>query len=489
MTFELEQLVRSTVKNRCETQTLEVKAAAQGAPKVYDSLSSFSNQNEGGIIVFGIDEQAGFSVCGVYNAQDLQKKIHGQCEGMTPQVRPVFDTATIDGKTVVAAYINGRPMSERPVYRTTQGITEGTYTRIGDADIRMTATELYEIESFKEGRRDDTSTTPAADFSMLDDKKVTQFIINAAKERPLLSRRSDDEILSLTGATQGDKPTLAGMMTLGDYPQRVYPNLCITAIAVNGTALQPDNDGERFIDNKRYEGTIEEMLEGALGFVARNGKTKVTIRGRKRIDIPEYPETAVREIITNALMHRDYGPYCNGTPIRLVMFSDRLECWNPGGVYGGQSINDLGYANMPTRNPTLVSILEIEKIAENRHSGIPVIRDEARTHGVRQPEFVDQKGSFLVRFFNGSTETNTGAHEATPRQDKNGLRPVNVENNILAYCSEPRSAQEIANHVGRSLQYTRREYIRPMVEAGRLSLTLPDKPKSKYQRYQSTATA
>lgn len=489
MTFELEQLVRSTVKNRCETQTLEVKAAAQDAPKVYDSLSSFSNQNEGGIIVFGIDEQAGFSVCGVYNAQDLQKKIHGQCEGMTPQVRPVFDTATIDGKTVVAAYINGRPMSERPVYRTTRGITEGTYTRIGDADIRMTATELYEIESFKEGRRDDTSTTPAADFSMLDDKKVTQFIINAAKERPLLSRRSDDEILSLTGATQGDKPTLAGMMTLGDYPQRVYPNLCITAIAVNGTALQPDNDGERFIDNKRYEGTIEEMLEGALGFVARNGKTKVTIRGRKRIDTPEYPETAVREIITNALMHRDYGPYCNGTPIRLVMFSDRLECWNPGGVYGGQSINDLGYANMPTRNPTLVSILEIEKIAENRHSGIPVIRDEARTHGVRQPEFVDQKGSFLVRFFNGSAETNTGAHEATPRQDKNGLRPVNVENNILAYCSEPRSAQEIANHVGRSLQYTRREYIRPMVEAGRLSLTLPDKPKSKYQRYQSTATA
>ena len=489
MTFELEQLVRSTVKNRCETQTLEVKAAAQDAPKVYDSLSSFSNQNEGGIIVFGIDEQAGFSVCGVYNAQDLQKKIHGQCEGMTPQVRPVFDTATIDGKTVVAAYINGRPMSERPVYRTTRGITEGTYTRIGDADIRMTATELYKIESFKEGRRDDTSTTPAADFSMLDDKKVTQFIINAAKERPLLSRRSDDEILSLTGATQGDKPTLAGMMTLGDYPQRVYPNLCITAIAVNGTALQPDNDGERFIDNKRYEGTIEEMLEGALGFVARNGKTKVTIRGRKRIDTPEYPETAVREIITNALMHRDYGPYCNGTPIRLVMFSDRLECWNPGGVYGGQSINDLGYANMPTRNPTLVSILEIEKIAENRHSGIPVIRDEARTHGVRQPEFVDQKGSFLVRFFNGSAETNTGAHEATPRQDKNGLRPVNVENNILAYCSEPRSAQEIANHVGRSLQYTRREYIRPMVEAGRLSLTLPDKPKSKYQRYQSTATA
>ncbi|MEO5383847.1 Fic family protein [Bifidobacterium breve] len=47
----------------------------------------------------------------------------------------------------------------------------------------------------------------------------------------------------------------------------------------------------------------------------------------------------------------------------------------------------------------------------------------------------------------------------------------------------------MANHVGRSLQYTRREYIRPMVEAGKLSLTLPDKPKSKYQRYRLTNAA
>jgi len=111
----------------------------------------------------------------------------------------------------------------------------------------------------------------------------------------LLPRRSDDEILSLTGAMQNNKPTLAGMMTLGDYPQRIYPNLCITAIAVNGTVLQPDDGGERFIDNKRYEGTIAEMLEGALGFVARNGKTRVVIRDGKRTDIPEYPETAVRK--------------------------------------------------------------------------------------------------------------------------------------------------------------------------------------------------
>lgn len=502
MSIELQHLIQRTLTTRYETQTLEVKAAAEGTPHVYDTLSSFSNQNEGGIILFGIDEQAGFNVCGVYDAQDLQKKVHGQCEAMTPEVRSVFDTAEVDGKTVVAAYISGRPMSERPVYRTAKGITEGTYTRLGDADVRMTATELYEIETFKEGRRDDTSTSPETTLDTLDKRKTDRFILDATKERPLLARRNDDEILSLTGAVRGDHPTLAGMLTLGDYPQRAYPNLCITAIAVSGTTINPGSNGERFLDNKRYEGTIDEMLEGALSFVAHNSRTKIIITNGNCRDIPEYPETAVREIIINALMHRDYGPYSNSTPVRLTLFSDRLECWNPGGVYGGQNINDIGYANMPTRNPTLVSLLEIQHIVENRHFGIPVIREEAASHGLRQPEFIDRNGSFLVRFFNATAEpaettflTSTPTPTATQTHHDDGLPPIRRANTrqtpgitrdmILRYCTEPRSAQDIAEHLGYDTAYLRRAFLRPMVDGGALITTMPDKPRSKFQKYQA----
>lgn len=501
MVTDLEQLIRSVMKMRCETQTVEVKAAADGAPRVYDSLSSFSNQNEGGVILFGIDERRGFSLCGVYDVQDLMKKIHGQCEAMTPQVRPVFDTMVIDGKSVVALYVNGRPMSERPTYRTTKGIGEGSYVRIGDADVRMTATELYEIESFRDGRRDDVATIPGVSRSVLDDRKVSRFINVASEERPLLARRSDEEILVLTGAVKDDVPTLAGMLTLADYPQQSYPNLCITAVAVNDVTLRSHEDGTRFVDNKRYEGDISEMLEGALGFVARNSKTRTVVRDGHREDVPEYPETAVREIILNALMHRDYGPYSNGTPIRLVLFADRLECWNPGGLYGGLTVNELGYANMPTRNPTLVSMLEICKIAENRHSGIPVIRDEAQRFGLMPPEFVNQRGSFLVRFFNerrdgsereGSpslmqSQTASGESDMPAHQGAKPLRDVvRLREEIVRYCGESRSASEIAQYFGYDVQYLRREYIRPMVLSGDLTLTMPDKPRSKYQRYVSS---
>ena len=501
--LSLEEVVRSIQRKGCEGQSIEVKAASQGTPKVYDSLSSFSNQNEGGIIVFGLDESLGFEVVGVHDAQELEKAVTAQGKEMYPEVRPVYSESLIDGKTVVSAYINGKPMGERPVYRKTAGISAGSYTRIGDADARMTPTQLYEIETFKDGRRDDVSVDPQADSDMLNPGKRHDFISRAQRERPLLARRNEDEILELSGVCRRGSPTLAGLMTLGEYPQQVYPNLCITAVVVPGTKAGTGLGGERFLDNQRFEGTIDRMLEDAMAFVRRNSRTRTVIRDGVRTDIPEYPETAVREILTNALMHRDYGPYCNGTPVRLTLFADRLECWNPGGVYGGQSINDLGFANSQTRNPTLVSLLEIEGIAENRHSGIPAIREEAKQYGYKPVEFQDRQASFTVRFYSvperaGAAEANvhwTGAAESDPAKrvqvhalsgsDASGAAKTGngICDRILGFCKEPRSLEDIAHALGLGKYYVRRRYIEPLLEEDALSMTLPDKPRSKYQRY------
>ena len=78
-------------KLKCETQTLELKSGEHGCPKkLYDSLSSFSNQDEGGIIIFGVDESQDYREVGVYDAQDLQKKVNEQCLQMEPVVRPLL---------------------------------------------------------------------------------------------------------------------------------------------------------------------------------------------------------------------------------------------------------------------------------------------------------------------------------------------------------------------------------------------------------------
>ena len=90
-TEELLEKLEFVQKMKCETQTLELKSAENGCPKrLYDSLSSFSNQDEGGIIIFGIDEKQGYKEVGVYDPQEIQKKINEQCLQMEPVVRPLL---------------------------------------------------------------------------------------------------------------------------------------------------------------------------------------------------------------------------------------------------------------------------------------------------------------------------------------------------------------------------------------------------------------
>jgi len=73
--YIINDLIKQIIKTKAESQTIEVKAANKGTPRrLYDTLSSFSNQDSGGIIVFGIDESLGFKPVGVYDLQDLQKK-------------------------------------------------------------------------------------------------------------------------------------------------------------------------------------------------------------------------------------------------------------------------------------------------------------------------------------------------------------------------------------------------------------------------------
>lgn len=99
-------------------------------------------------------------------------------------------------------------------------------------------------------------------------------------------------------------------MNFSPYPQAYFPQLCITAIVVPGKEMgEIGNQGERFLDNQRIEGTISEMLESAIQFVNRNMRTKTIINPQtgKREDRTDYPITAIREAILNALVHRDYS--------------------------------------------------------------------------------------------------------------------------------------------------------------------------------------
>lgn len=128
---ELISLVEEVVAQKCERQSLELKRATGGTPKLYDTLSSFSNQPGGGTILFGIDEKGGYTISGVYDAQDLQTQVTNQALQMEPVVRPVFTVAVIDGKTVVSAEISECDIYDKPCFYKGAGRLRGAYVRVG----------------------------------------------------------------------------------------------------------------------------------------------------------------------------------------------------------------------------------------------------------------------------------------------------------------------------------------------------------------------
>lgn len=469
-TEALKKIVADIQLNKSETQTMELKAASQGCPtRLFDTLSSFSNQDDGGIIIFGIDEQAGYRVCGVYDAADLQKKITEQCKQMEPAVRALFTVCNVNGKTVVSAEIPGVDISERPVFYKGVGRVKGSYVRVGEADEPMSEYEIYSYEAFRKRIRDDIRTIENAKMQMFDEKRLSDYLRAAKTERHNLADNvSDKDILELLGVTSDGMPTLAGLMTFSKYPQTYFPQLCITAVALPGTEMGlTGDDGERFIDNKRITGAIPDMLEDAVEFVRKNSRTKTIIgEDGKRSDKPEYPIKAVREAILNALVHRDYSIHTENIPIRIEMYRDRMEITNSGGLYGKIPIDALGKVHPETRNATLANMLELLAITENRYSGIPTMRAECSAAGLPVPIFSVVHGEFKVVMKNGYNK-----------------EPGSFAESIVEFCETPRTRAELIAFTGKSRTYTMSQMVQPLVDSGKLKMTIPEKPKSSKQKF------
>ncbi len=472
---ELVELVNKILQTKSESNYLEIKAAHEGCPKLFDTLSSFSNQYGGGVILFGIDEESGFEVCGVYDPADLQKKIMEQALQMEPELRPLCTVAEVEGKTVVSAEIQEISNELKPCFYKGTGRLKGSYVRIGDSDRHMTEYEVYSFEAFRKKIQDELRVAERADLSDIDTDAHTEYLIAMRKKKPNLAELTVDKINSLQGFIIEKKPTLAGVMLFSPYPQGFFPQLCITAVLIEGREMGTDNAvGERFIDNARIVGSIVNMLDETLKFVRRNMKTATYIDPQtgKRADRTEYPVIAVRELILNALIHRDYSKHTDFTPITVKMFSDRIEIENPGGLYGRMTLDKLGKTAADTRNPFIANALEVIDITENRYSGIPTVCSAMKNAGLPQPKFENEQGVFRVTLYNST---------------KAALPVGDSESDLLTFCRIPRSRREIEEHFkGRlSINYIMTNILRPLVESGRIKLAIPDKPKSKNQRYYS----
>ncbi len=467
---ELIDLIKKIQERKTETSKIEFKSAKGGSPeKLYDTLSSFSN-TDGGIIIFGIDEKNDYEVCGVKSPDILEKKIVEQSKEMEPVVRPLISFCEYEGKTVLAAEIAEMDSVSKPCYYSGKGKSKGSYIRIGDADLPMTEYEIYSFDAFKYKTEDELRTNARIDETLIDNIQLDGFIANAVSKKPNLVNMDKKTLVTLNGfSDKNGNPTVCGIMLFGKYPQYLSPNLDIVAVVCATTEYAEENEsGERFIVNKRLDGTIPQMLESALAFVQQNMKTSTVVdENGHRKDVGEYPIKAVREIILNALIHRDYSIHTENEPIRLEMYPNRLEVSNPGGLYGRLTLDGLGKTKADVRNPFLAAALEILDKTENRYSGIPTIYAEMKKLGLLEPKFENQRGTFKVTLYNQRKLQN------------------DITEKIIEFCRKPRSKDVLAKEFGfdeKHPAYFINNYIVPLIDEEKLKYTIPDKPKSKNQQ-------
>ena len=409
---ELARLIRLLRRAGTDLPDVEVKSAAGGFPKsARDTLSAFSN-GRGGTLVLGLDEKNGFTTTPGFDAARIRDGLAAAChDDLNPPVRAEIDLVEFDGALVVVAEIGELDPRFKPCFVAARGEYNGSFTRGGDGDRRLTDFEIHLLHTNRGQPEDDRQPVPGATFADLDRSECQSLIDRVvSRQRRAFAGLTDEQVLRRLNVVVDDgegglQPTLGGMLALSSYPQQFFPQLNATFVVYPGTSVDeiPVN-GPRFLDNRSFDGPIPAIVDEAVAAVLRNSSVRSFVDGSGRRDVYDYPAEVVREAVANALLHRDYSPYSRGTPVQITLYADRLVVANPGGLFGAITEDDLGGEGVSsTRNPVLAKLLQDVRspetnrmVCENRASGIPTMLRELRRAGSALPEFHNRITRFKV---------------------------------------------------------------------------------------------
>ena len=183
-------------------------------------------------------------------------------------------------------------------------------------------------------------------------------------------------------------PTVAGILLFGNNPCYFLPGAYVRFAKFPGTSIT-----ERPEDELGISGDLRSMLDVLrLKIIAYNKRPIVQGEGFRNKVAPDYPEWALRELLHNAVMHRNYE---SNTPVRFYWFSDRIEISNPGGLYGEVTRETLDKRNS-YRNPVLAEAMQSMGYVERLGSGIQRVKAELLENGNPPPDFDVDDLAFLV---------------------------------------------------------------------------------------------
>jgi ATP-dependent DNA helicase RecG len=361
--------------------------ADQSQPEMLAVTMLAMANSQGGTVLLGV---AGSSVEGVHNvSESVDLLLQAALSIEPPLIVPLPDVVRINGKAVIILQI---PPGMPHVYA-----LDGRYMQRQDTEnVALKPHDLRHLIMERGEASYETEASRGAVLADIDWDKAKAYVSGLSGmgetsiERVLIKRGC---LVEQDGTV---RPTNAGILLFGKDPQRFMRGADITAARFAGETMSDT------FTRQDISGTLPDQIRRAEMFMVDHLRKGVQLgQTMARAENFEYPLEAARELVVNAVAHRDY--HVSGDGIRLFIFSNRMEVTSPGGLPGPVTIDNIKDERF-SRNPAIVQVLSDLGFIERLGYGVDRVIDLMRQQKLQAPRFEETASGFRVVLHNESMD-------------------------------------------------------------------------------------
>ena len=411
-----------------ESKVLEFKEKQESYGRLTQTVVAFAN-TQGGTILLGIRDKDR-EIIGLSDT-DLER-YHTElpqavADAVSPQIALDLFEQNLGGKTCLV--IRVFPGPHKPYFIKRLGCPDGIFVRFGSHNRKADDYTVQELTRLKTGTRFEDTPVPQLTFADLS----RELMSNARQEMD--EREFIGSGFGLADVTGRPIPSVAGTLLFFPEPSRIVAESTISIVQYAG------KDKQHLMKSETFEGGIHRILELAFRYLSALLGRSYQIEGITKVPQElDLPEEALREALVNAVAHRAYD---YEAPIRISVFSNRVEFLNPGSFYAPIHSENLREGLSRYRNPLIADALRKTGHMEKQGIGIARIIDSCQGAGLLTPSFVELEHFVKVTLYMEPLEQDpaegaavTAEVPATPRE--------------IFSKVETLSSAELAQHIGKS---------------------------------------